>query len=129
MRLSGPKTEWAGHCGRKSSDLWTGSVKKTALCEALCGAHHAGLEASADSGSGGKCSSAEQRGEAGSGLSHHATGFGVSLGKEPWASKVSETSLSPLTAAPSQKPVGAHLCSRVPSARPKHRFSPNFHLP
>lgn len=49
-RLSGPATV------EESSDLWTGSVRKTAPCEAQCGAYHAGLEPQTNSGSGGASS-------------------------------------------------------------------------
>lgn len=82
-----------------------------------------------NSDSGCVCS-AEQRDEAGSGLSHHATGFGVSLGKEPWASKVSDISPNTLyLVSHPQKPMGIHLFSRVPSGSSKHRFPPNFYFP
>lgn len=68
--------------------LWPGSEKDTVPSEARCGAY------GAVRGHQTKCGlwQLRQQEEAGSRLSHHAAGFGVSLGREPRASKASEAS-------------------------------------
>lgn len=62
-----------------SVDLWTGSKKKTVPCEARCGAYHAGLEPSDPTPAPEACVVQGGGMSGGSGLSHHAAGFGVSL--------------------------------------------------
>lgn len=129
---NGPGIEWAGHCGKEV--LGPSILGPVDWIRAENRSMRGPVRRSLPRGAGATRPTltldARSEMRRGSGLSHHATGFGVSLGKEPWASKVSSASPSTLyLVSHPQKLMGIHLFSRVLSGRSKHRFPPNFYFP
>lgn len=78
--LSGPATVGERSLeGRVPLDLWAGPKQKTVPSQAQGGPHHVGLGPPRPTWALEACAA---RRSGGSELSHHAAGFGVSLGKD-----------------------------------------------